>query len=92
MADRLAKAKGVSPSLHVVVDSPELERVPGRWQALERVLVQAFVAQPADHALDESVLHGLAGRNVVPGHATPRSACQPSIACEVSSVPLVVTI
>src|SRR5262249_19017923 len=30
---------------------------------------EAFVAQPADQALDEAVLHRLAGRDVVPGHA-----------------------
>ena len=42
----------------------------GRWQAPEQVLVQAFVAQPADQALDEAVLHRLARRDVVPGDAT----------------------
>jgi hypothetical protein len=33
------------------------------------VFVEAFVAQPADQALDETILHGLAGGDVVPGHA-----------------------
>ena len=75
MADRLAKVKGREPvearvgSLGVVVDPPELERVPGCWQALEQVLVQAFVAQPADQALDQAVLHRLARRDIVPGNA-----------------------
>jgi hypothetical protein len=59
-------------SLSVVVDLPELERVPSCWQASEQVLVQGFVTQAADQALDQAILHGLAGRDVVPGHTPLR--------------------
>ena len=71
----VGKGEGAEPvearvgSLGVVVDPPELEGVPGCWQALEQVLVQAFVAQPADQALDQAVLHRLARRDIVPGNA-----------------------
>ena len=78
-------------SLGVVLDPPELERVPGCRQALEQMLVQAFVAQPADQALDKAVLHAACRARC---SARPRRAppATPSIACEVSSVPWSLTI
>ena len=55
----------------VVIEPPALEQAPGLGKGLEDLLVQELVAQPADEALDEGVLLGLAGRNLVPIQAGP---------------------
>ena len=56
---------GARPDL-VVVEPPALEQAPSVSEVLEDLLVQHLVAQAADEALDEGVLLGLAGRDVVP--------------------------
>jgi len=53
-------------SSSVVVDPPVLDDPPGVAVAGEHVLVKALITQPADEALDQPVLHGLAGSDVVP--------------------------
>jgi len=50
------------------------------------VLVQAFVPQPADQAFDEPVLHGFAGRDVVPGHAALRLPAEDRVRGQLRSV------
>ena len=50
----------------VVVDTPSLDDPAGLGEIGEQVLVEAFVAQSADQALDKAVLHGLAGGDIVP--------------------------
>jgi len=59
--ERWQSVEACMGSLGVVVDPPQIERVPGCWQALEQVLVEALVAQAADQALDQAVLHRLQG-------------------------------
>ena len=51
-------------SVGVVVDPPVLDDHPGLVEVGEQVFVEALVAQPTVEALDEAVLHGLAGRDV----------------------------
>ena len=53
----------------VVVEPPALEQAPGVSEVLEDLLVQQLVPQPADEALDEGILLGLARRDVVPVEA-----------------------
>ena len=65
----MAAVKAGVRSLGVVIGPSELKRVPDCRQAPEEMLVQAFVAQAADQALDQAVLHGLARCGVVPGNA-----------------------
>jgi len=50
----------------VVILPPRLDDRARFRQAAKHVLVQAFVAQLAVEALDEGVLHRLAGLDVVP--------------------------
>jgi len=50
----------------VVVGHPGGNRGAGLGKAGEHSLVQQFVAHPAVEAFDVAVLHGLAGRDVVP--------------------------
>lgn len=50
----------------VVVVTPCRDQVTGMAQAGEQVLVEALVPQAAVEALDEAVLHGFAGCDVVP--------------------------
>ena len=61
---------GVRPDL-VVVLTPVLDEPPRLAEAGEDLLVQELVAQPADEALGERVLLGLARRDVMPGDAGP---------------------
>jgi hypothetical protein len=44
----------------VVVEPPALEQAPGVTEFLEDLLVQQLVPRPADEALDEGILLGLA--------------------------------
>jgi hypothetical protein len=55
----------------VVVLTPVLDEPPRLAQAGEDLLVQQLVPQPADEALGERVLLGLARRDVMPGDAGP---------------------
>ena len=50
----------------IIVGPPSFDDPPGCGQALEDVLIEAFVAQATVQALDECVLHWLAGGDVVP--------------------------
>jgi len=50
----------------VVVEAPSLDDPPGGRQALEEMLVEAFVAEATVEALHEGVLDRLAWRDVVP--------------------------
>jgi hypothetical protein len=50
----------------VVVDPPFLDDLTSFVEICEQVFVQAFVAQPAVEAFNKTVLHRLAGRDVVP--------------------------
>jgi hypothetical protein len=59
---------GVRPDL-VVIAPPALEQASGVSEVVEDLLVQQLVPQPADEALDEGVLLGLARRDVVPVEA-----------------------
>jgi hypothetical protein len=54
------------------------------------VFVEALVAQAAVEAFDKTILHRLAGRDVV--HSIPSSSCQANIVFDVNSVPLSLTI
>ena len=59
----------------IVVVLPERDLVPGLAERREQRLVQELVSQSPVEALDEPVLHGLAGSDVVPvdpGALTPR--------------------
>ena len=55
----------------VVVVLPAFQQAAGVREVLEDLLVQEFVAQPADEARDEGVLLGLARRDVVPVEPGP---------------------
>ena len=50
----------------IVVVAPGLDGFARLGEREEDVLVEAFVAQAAVEALDEGVLHGFAGLDVVP--------------------------
>ena len=54
-----------STSLRCV--SPGLDDLACFAQADEHVFVKTFISQPAVEALDQSILHRLAGMDVVPG-------------------------
>ncbi len=58
----------------IVVVAPGLDDHARFAQADEHVFVQAFIAQAAVEALDESILYGLAGLDVVPGNSVDRPA------------------
>lgn len=53
-------------AMAVVVAAPSVNQPGGSGAAVEEVLVEALVAQPADEALDQAGLHWLAGNDVVP--------------------------
>lgn len=57
-------------SCFVVVGSPASERDAGLGQRCEQRLVQQFIPEPTVKALDEGILRGFAGRDVMPGDAT----------------------
>jgi hypothetical protein len=57
-------------SVGVVVDPPFFDDLTRLLEVDEQVLVEALVAQPAVEALDESILHRFARRDVVPLDAT----------------------
>jgi hypothetical protein len=69
-------------ALRVAVDPPELERTSGRRQAPKQMLVQAFVPQSADQALDQAVLHRLARRDVVPGNAALKNTLAEAVSLQ----------
>ena len=50
----------------IVVGAPCRNHAAGMAQRLEQVFVEAFFAHPPVEALDQAVLHWLAGRDVVP--------------------------
>jgi len=60
-------------SAGVVVDTPELDRSPGCRQAREEVLVQAFVAQPADRCVQPRQLREGSARAVSTSDRIARS-------------------
>ncbi len=74
---------------HVVVQSPNGERLADMAERGEQRLVQKLVAEPAIEALDKGVLLGLSGSDVVP--LDMASCDQRRIAMLVSSVPLSLT-
>ena len=53
----------------VVVMPPSRQHLAGMGEAVEHLLVQAFVAQLANEAFNELVLLGLARGDIVPGDA-----------------------
>ena len=58
-------------SHRVVIVLPCCQYFAGMGKRREQRFVQAFVPQPAVEALDEGVLLGFAGRNVVPPMPVP---------------------
>src|SRR3954469_313094 len=70
--DRVAYSSGGEPieagvrSVHIVVDPPFLDAVVGVPVAAEEPLIEALIAQSANEAFDEAVLHRFARRDVVP--------------------------
>lgn len=70
----------------VVVDAPGLDDPPSLGECREDVLVEAFVAHPAIEALDDAVLHGLSGRDVVPLDALLGRPAQHGIAGQLRAV------
>ena len=50
----------------VEVDAPCGDQIAGMAQVVEQMLIEAFVAHASIEALDEAILHWLAGGNVVP--------------------------
>ena len=52
--------------MRVVVDPPGFDDASGIIQPIEEVFVEALIAQATIEALDEGVLGGLAGRDIVP--------------------------
>ena len=50
----------------VVFGAPPFDDPAGLSEAVEQVLIQAFVPEPAVEALDEGVLHRLSWRDVMP--------------------------
>ena len=50
----------------VEVDAPSGDQIAGMAQAVEQMLIEAFVAHASIETLDEAILHWLAGGNVVP--------------------------
>ena len=52
--------------VQVIVASPIFDDLPGITVAGEQILIEAFVAQASVEALDETVLHWLTRRDVMP--------------------------
>ncbi len=50
----------------IIVVAPCRDYMAGMAQTVEQMLVEAFVAQAAIKALYQAILHGLAGRDVMP--------------------------
>ena len=50
----------------VVVNAPSRDQLSGMAQIGEQVLVEALVAKAPIEALDEAILHGFSGRDVMP--------------------------
>ena len=63
----------------VEVSPPCVDDVSGVAQAVEQVLVQAFVSEPTDEAFAEAILHRLAGRDVVPADAAILASFQDGV-------------
>ena len=82
---RLVAQRGMRPD-GVVVVAPEGQLAAGIDQAVEELLVQAFVAQAAVETLDESVLLRLARIDVVPFDAVRVGPFQDGLAGELGSV------
>ena len=61
----------------VAIVAPEGQRLAGVGEAVEDFLVQAFVAQAAVEALDQTVLLGLARIDAMPGDAGITCAAGP---------------
>jgi hypothetical protein len=66
---RRSSVKARMRSQLVVIAPPELDDAACLAERVEKLLVEAFIAQPANEALGERVLLWRAGRDVVPGHA-----------------------
>ena len=73
----------------VVVATPCADQSAGVWQAVEQVLVQTLVPEPAVEALDEAVLHRLSRRDVVPFNLPLFLPAQDRVGCQWSSPGLV---
>jgi len=56
----------------VVIIAPDGQLPAGLGQAVEQLLVEELIAQRAVEALDEAVLLGLAGIDVMPFDLVPR--------------------
>ena len=50
----------------VVVVDPSRDQIAGMGEVAEQRLIQELVPHPTVEAFDETVLHGLAGRDLVP--------------------------
>ena len=53
-------------AVRVVVDPPGFDDASGIIQPIEKMLIEALIAQATVEAFDEGVLGGLAGRDIVP--------------------------
>lgn len=73
-------------AVHIVVDPPFFDAVSGMPIAGEEPLVEALIAQPTVKALHEAVLHGLAGRDVVPFDMPVFLPCQDGIRGQLGAV------
>lgn len=76
-------------SVVVEVDTPWRHQIAGMAQAVEQVLIEAFVAHPTVKALHEAILHWFARRDVVPINFAVLLPFQDGV--DVSSVPLSLT-
>ena len=52
--------------MRVVIDPPGFDDASGIIQPIEKMLIEALIAQTAVEALDEGILGGFAGRDIVP--------------------------
>ena len=70
----------------VVVFAPFSNAIPGLWQALKPLLIQAFVSELTIEALDVTVLHGPARLNKNMANAVQSGPSQEGAACEFRTV------
>jgi len=73
-------------SIGVVVDSPVLDDLPGLVEVGKQVFVQALVAQATVEALDKTILHRFARRDVVPLDAKLLLPSQYGVRCELGAI------
>ena len=73
-------------SLGVVVVPPALDDPACLSVAVEQMLIEAFLSQPAVKRLDKAVLHQLAGLNVVPPNTAFLLPFEHCIRCQLCAV------